>query len=228
METLFGNYDSQSHTALWKDIEVPDRPELSNFRGISNGTVAMAFDGLYRQSGVDKHFVITLTKPVDESYDCHACLPLLSAAVFSQKGVNWQVETEARYLMLGAGFGEKPRCQVIQFGRDKFGVLMHYNDLAQEFEAEHIILVASEGNTIRPILMLTTREDSGDALCQQAPPNDEGCAHYSVEYRFVPRSNADYFELATTKTTKLQGGDVISTEVFSFVDGKYVRSGVGQ
>ncbi len=228
LHALFGNDDSQSHTALWTDIDVPNRSDLSNFRGISNGTVAIAFDGPYRESGVDKHFVFTLTKLAAESYDCHVYLPLLSAAVFRQEGGEWRIESEAKYLMLGAGFGQKPRCQLIQFGRDKYGVLMHYSDTAQGFETEWIVLVASEGSTIRPLLTLTTRQDPNDELCQHAPANDNRCVRYSVEYRFLPASNADYFGLDTTKTTKTQEGNVTSSEVFSFVGDRYVRSGAKQ
>jgi hypothetical protein len=228
LQALFGNYDSQAHTATWNDIDVPDRPELSNFQRTSQGSVGVAFDGAYRELGLDKHFVITWTKPAGESYDCHVCLPLLSAAIFSRQDNKWQVESEAKYLLLGAPFGQRPRCQLVKFGPEKFGVLMHYSDEAQGFETEWIVLIAAEGNAIKPIFTLTTRNDPNDALCERAPANDKSCSRYTVEYRFAPGSNAKYFDLVATKKDNSAGRSTSSTEAFSFLGDKYVSSGTAR
>lgn len=204
---------------------VPNQREFANFRGISSGTVAVAFDAAYRELGLDKHFVLTWTKPVGENYDCHVCLPLLSAAVFSRRNSQWSIESKEKYLILGASFGQKPRCQLVKIGPEKFGIVMHYSDLAQGFETEWIVLVAANGNTVKPILTLTTRNDPNDARCARSPAGDESCIRYSVEYHFVPGSNSAYFDIQTTKkTVSGPNANTSSTKAFSFVGDKYVAS----
>ena len=226
LQALYGNYDPQSHSALWNEIAVPDRPEFSNFRGVSHGTVGVAFDATYRELGIDKHIFVTLTKPLGNDYDCHVCEPLLGAVVFSKRADKWSIESEEKYLILGAGFGQRPRCQLVKVGPDKFGVMMHYGDMSQGFKTEWIVLISAEGNTVKPILTLTTLHDFPPP-CSPDPtnPNDEDCIHYSVEYRFLPGSNPAYFDISTTKRVRSgPNANTSLTAAYSFAGGKYVSS----
>jgi hypothetical protein len=226
LHALYGNYDVQSHSSLWRDIAVPDRPELANFRQISQGAAKVVFDGGYSERGVDKHFVIYATVPLGEKFDCHVCSPLLSSAVFARRGAEWHIESEEKYLTLGASYGERPRCQLVKLGPDRFGVAMYYSDMAQGFEVEWIVFVAAEGSTIKPVLTLTTRQDPNDELCRGSS-NPESCTHYIVEYQFVPGSDPTHFDIQATK--KISSGpktNTVSTERFSFVGDRYISSGM--
>ncbi len=107
LQTEYGNYDRSSHTALWEGLAVPNRRELSGFRTFSRGVVEIRFDATYRQLGVNKHIVITSTKPAGQDYGCHACCPLLGAAVFSKLDGKWSMESEEKS-GLGRGLWDAP------------------------------------------------------------------------------------------------------------------------
>jgi len=104
--------------------------------------------------------------------------------------------------------------------------MMHYSDMAQGFQTDWLVLIAAQGASIKPILKLTTTQDPNDALCVHSGPADQSCVHYSVEYRFVPKPQSDYFDIVATKT--LESGKhkgTSSNETFSFVAGKYISPG---
>jgi hypothetical protein len=223
LKTLYGNYDSESQTALWENVTVPNRRDLSNFPNVSRGMTSVVFDAAYRESGIDKQFVITSTKPTGQSYDCHVCLPLLGAAVFSKRGNQWFVESEEKYLILGAPFGRRPKCLLARIGPQKYGVVLEYTDMAQGFETEWIVLLTAKEKTIKPAITLTTRQYPNDALCSHAKESDESCIHYSVDYQFIVGSNPVYFDILTTKKVGTgENGKNASSKTFSFAGDKYV------
>jgi len=100
---------------------------------------------------------------------------------------------------------------------------MRYGAMHQGFETERIVLIAADGNTIKTVWALATRQDPNDVLCSRALADEESCIHYSIEYHFVPGSNSAYFDILTTE--KVGTGPNVSSSVatFSFVDDKYVR-----
>ncbi|MGC1128535.1 MAG: hypothetical protein WA875_03145 [Candidatus Acidiferrales bacterium] len=225
LRAVYGNYDPQSRSALWEGMAVPTRPDLSVVRGFSRGVVRVDFDAAYRQIGVDKRIVVTSTKPAGQDYDCHVCLPLLGAVIFSRRSGEWSIESEERYLTLGAPFGELPRYQLVRIGPEKFGVVIQQSDAHQGFEIEWIELIAPEGDTVRTVFTLTTRSDPNEDICSQISGNDESCVRYSIEYHFVPGPNPSYFDILTTKKVIAGAGEnSLSTAKFSFVGDKYIPS----
>ena len=94
LEILFSNYDANTKTASWENIDPPSNLEnYEKFAG-KTGTVKILESKEFTQDGNTKHIVLTSTSV---SYPENI---LLSSVVFVKKGDTWQVEKEYSYLSI--------------------------------------------------------------------------------------------------------------------------------
>ncbi|MEI6746865.1 MAG: hypothetical protein WCL34_12955 [Methylococcaceae bacterium] len=94
LEILYGNYDANTKTASWENIDPPSSLENhENFAG-KTGTVKILESKEFTQDGIVKHALVTSTSV---SYPADV---LLSSVVFIKKGDKWRVEKEHSYLII--------------------------------------------------------------------------------------------------------------------------------
>ncbi len=94
LEILYGNYDANTKTASWENIDPPSSLEdYDKFSG-KTGTVKILESKDFTQDGNTKHIVLTSTSV---SYPTDV---LLSSTVFVKKGDKWQIEKEHSFLSI--------------------------------------------------------------------------------------------------------------------------------
>ncbi len=94
IELLYGNYDANTKTASWENIDPPNSlGDYEKFTG-KTGTVKILESKEFTQDGTVKHALVTSTS-VNYPADV-----LLSSVVFIKKGDKWQTEKEHPYLTI--------------------------------------------------------------------------------------------------------------------------------
>jgi hypothetical protein len=115
--------------AIWRNMHAPESIS-SYFRKTENGEVRIVYQSSYYEDGIEKHTIITSTIPSDEyfktyGFNCHACAPLISGAVFKPTTNGWVVESKNEYIcVLGSrGAVSGKNFQLIEIGPNRYGVL---------------------------------------------------------------------------------------------------------
>ncbi len=90
LRMVYGNYDYSSKSAIWMNISFSDNDTSSYFKE-RQGVVKAIFFQPYYENGKRKVFLLTKTIPTNIHFDCHACLPLIGAAIFVRKMGHWKL-----------------------------------------------------------------------------------------------------------------------------------------
>lgn len=223
MKALYGNYDAAKKTSTFRltkkfpntFFDKPGKVEVHEF------LAAGAMD-----SGAIKVFVLTYAVPAAApEFSCHACAPVIGAAIFAKKGDAWAVESaEKAYDVLG-NFGGPPQASVISVGPDRGAFELTPGNTNQgETEASTVILLPWKGE-IREAFSAET-ESSVASDCGDG----NECADKTGEVSFARGANLDYDDIVLTisgtETSAKTGKDVKVQRVqkWKFSDGKYVRA----
>ena len=145
---LFGNYNASQQNAIWKSMNFPAQEKADEYFWKSRtGIVKKVFYQSYQENGYKKAFFITKTIPADVPYECHACMPLLSATVFVRGRGTWKIAHQNLFLTYDGEYGELLQAQLIKIGPERFGVLLEAEHRhGESFEREMMILVPYKKN----------------------------------------------------------------------------------
>lgn len=190
---LFGNYDAINHSAIWKDIPFPKGEKLNLWRSRA-GIVKKVFFQRYRESGKEKIFFLVKTVPKDTPYECHVCLPLISAVIFVKQYDRWTIEAKNLFLMYGGQYAESPKVKLIAIGKEKQGLILefHYHD-GESQEKETSLLVPYK-NTIEIAYQDITDYDNFNSCYESSP-----CAAYSTKMIFHTVEGKTFYTLEMNK-----------------------------
>jgi len=122
---LFGNYDSDHQIAVWENIVFPSKKDQTFFWGKKIGIVSSLLFARFEDHGDEKFFLLTKTIPVGIPFRCHACLPLISAAVFTKINQHWKIESQNRFLLYAGEYGESPLVKLVTVENQQ-GIQMKY------------------------------------------------------------------------------------------------------
>jgi hypothetical protein len=225
LKLLYGNYDPLAHTSTFRLTKsYPhtffDKPGKVDARAFL--TVGIM------DSGTMKVFVLTAAVPHGSpEFDCHACAPLIGAAVFAKNGTAWTVESSNKEFDVIGNWGGPPAAEVLRVGPDRVGFELKPGNTNQGETVGSVMILlpwkagiheAFDAETIS-----TETSDCGDGMGQ--------CRDKSGEIEFVPGANADYDDIVLTisgtETSEKTGKDekVRRVQNWKFSDGKYVRLG---
>lgn len=145
---LFHHFDDEHQISVWEHIPFPTVEEKKEFLGKETGVVSVVYFSPFLENGEYKYFLLTKTSPVGEPFNCHACLPLLSAAIFSMKNGRWMIEAKNLFLIYAGEYASAPKTKLIALSHYKHGLLLefvHYGDGAFK---ERMVLIPS-GQSIK-------------------------------------------------------------------------------
>jgi len=225
MKLLYGNYDPLAHTSTFRLTKsYPhtffDKPGKVDARAFL--TVG-ASDG-----GAMKVFLLTAAVPHGSpEFDCHACAPVIGAAVFAKNGAGWAVEASNREFDVIGNWGGPPTAEIVRLGPERMGFELKPGNTNQgETVGSVMILLAWKGG-IREVFdaetISTETSDCGDGMGQ--------CRDKSGEISFVRGEDEDYDDIVLTisgteinaKTGKEE--KVRRVQNWKYSDGKYVQVG---
>lgn len=223
MKAVYGNYDPAKKTSTFRlakkfpntFFDKPGKVAAKEF------LAAGAAD-----SGGTKVFLLTYAVPAAApEFSCHACAPVIGAAIFAKKNGAWTLETAEKSLDVLGNFGGPPRASVVRVGPDRAAFELHPGNTNQgETVADTMILLPWKGE-IRVALDVETEStvtsDCGDG---------NECADKQSEISFARGANPDYDDLVltisgtATNAKSGQGVPVRRVQTWKFADGKFVRA----
>lgn len=223
MKMLYGNYDPLAHTSTFRmsrgySHTFFDKPGKVDARAFLAAGAA--------DSGTTKVFVLTAAVPHGSpEFDCHACAPLIGAAVFAKNGGGWAVEASNKEVDVIGNWGGPPSAEMVRVGPDRAGFELKPGNTNQGETVGSVMILVEWKGGIRTAFsaetLSTETSDCGDGMGD--------CRDKSGEISFVRGENADYDDIVLTisgtEASPKTGKDekVQRVQNWKFVDGNYVR-----
>jgi hypothetical protein len=194
LKMIYGNYDPINKSSMWINISFPNKKDASGYFEERKGLVKAIFFQLYRENGKHKIFLLTKTIPTNIPFDCHACLPLIGAAVFVKKRAHWEIEAQNQFVMYDGEYGEIPVMKLIEIGKDKFGLSLEFEHAAVR-DRELSILYPYKSNIINSFKEIVYYENFND--CEYSSKIQ--CEAYTANLEFDKSVNGDFYGLQVKK-----------------------------
>lgn len=220
---IFGNYDRTHKSSVWKNMKFPNKEDIDSFFEKKTGIVSSLFLESYKEGGKDKFFFLTKTIPIGAPFDCHACLPLISATVFAWDRTEWKVESQNLFLMYKGEYGEPPGVKLITIGRDKVGLSLEFDGHGEVHTKELILLVPYKKSIYNSHQEAIYYDNFG--VCGQSVP----CASYTAKLNFNHSGVNTFYDLKIKRFGTENDGllakivRINEETLLQFVHGKYVR-----
>lgn len=235
MRLLFGNFDAKTNSS---SSTVPETAMLdlsdSFFEAGDDITVRPFWVSEASEDGQRKIVLLTYAIPtVDPAqaqappFDCHACAPLVGAAVFVASGSAWKVESKDIAVAFMGGFGRPPaEAKIVNIGPRRVGIEIDDSYAGQGVTVESKHLFVPWHDKVKDALSRVVSNDNEGTCGKDA--GGIACYASSRKLLFVPGANPDYYDIELT----LSGTDlpvankpglrhVHGFEKLSFVDGMY-------
>jgi hypothetical protein len=235
MRVLFGNFDPTTESS---DYDVPQTTVLdlagSNFK-IGDDIAVWPLRTLdTNENGRRKVILLTFAVPKDTfgaghrwDFDCHACAPLIGAAVFVHGEAGWSVESSRTVISSGGGFGHPPsEFRIVAVGPHKIGIEMTdgYSGQGEETISK-VIMVAWNGKVNMALRYVAADNNKGGC---GADADGMPCYANHRRLEFVADPNRDYYDillrLSGTDLTEIapyRSKAVRGWERYTLQDGNY-------
>jgi len=222
---VYGNYDNTNKYAHWTNIPFPDNEAISGYFKERKGFVKTISLQPYYENGKNKVFLLTKTIPTNMSFDCHACLPLIGAAVFVEKNRHWEIEAQNLFIMYDGEYGELPTVKLIQVGQDKFGLSLEFGHIVVR-DKELSILIPYNKNITQAHQEIVYYENFND--CEYSKSIQ--CEAYTANVSFIKSAKEAYYDLNVKKFGTIyserrnKNMPVEETITYKFINGKYNKT----
>ncbi|HEU5281478.1 MAG TPA: hypothetical protein VFU82_05840 [Gammaproteobacteria bacterium] len=145
---LFHHFNEEHQVSVWQHIPFPSKKEQKDFWGAETGLVSAVFFSPFVEDGKNKYFLLTKTVPVGEPFECHACLPLLSAVIFSEKNHRWVVESKNLFLMYAGEYSASPKVKLVDLPGHRHGLLLTFTHYGSGEERYENIMVSAANHSV--------------------------------------------------------------------------------
>ncbi len=222
MNALYGNYDAAAGTST--STAPMTGLEYTNFQPGQKVNVKPFLAAAY--PAANEVFLATFAVPADGEFECHACAPLIGAAVFVKSSDSWKLEASEKPDIIFGQYGVPPTAELFQFGPRHSGIELSYTYGGQGVTDTHVIfLVAWKGGFSQAWSGIVSSDNSGYCGAQAPSP----CYAYHVDLKFEEGGVPRYDDLTVTTTgtdlaSDSQSGikSVTGVQHLRFSDGKYV------
>jgi hypothetical protein len=225
MKLLYGNYDPLAHTSTFRLSKTYphtffDKPGKVDARAFLAAGVS--------DSGATKVFVLTSAVPHGSpEFDCHACAPLIGAAVFAKNGAAWAVESSNKEFDVIGNWGGPPAAEIARVGPERAGFELKPGNTNQGETVGSVMILLPWKGSVREVFdaetVSTETSDCGDGMGE--------CRDKTGEIAFVRGTDPNYDDIVLTisgtETNEKSGKEekVRRMENWKFADGTYVRVG---
>ncbi|HSW69767.1 MAG TPA: hypothetical protein VLI69_06430 [Gammaproteobacteria bacterium] len=219
---IYGNYDPINKSSLWVNIPFPDKEDISSYFEKRKGFVQAIFFKSYRENKKNKIFLLTKTIPTNIPFDCHACLPLIGAAVFVKKRNHWQIEAQNQFIMYDGEYGEFPVMKLIEIGKDRFGLSLEFEHGVVR-DRELSILVPYKNSIVNAYKEVIYYENFNDCEYAKTIP----CEAYTADIAFDKSEKGDFYGLQVKKFGTIYSDQKRKTMpvdqriLYQFINGAY-------
>lgn len=224
MRMMYGNYDPRTKTSVWQKPTKAALEMVSQSAGPLYSQMVGHFP--FQQEGSKKVMFVTASAP--RNYDCHACAPVISVAVFSQDAGKWKLETAESALTASGAWGKVGQFKLVQIGPEKQALVVISGFTAQGETSETAFFYAQEGGKFKQVLVLDTHRDNGG----NCGPGMQSCYDFTSTYELKPGGSGAYYNVIVSTTgtqinSKGKPAPAKKREIYVFRDGEY-KAGLGK
>jgi len=212
MQILYPRYDPASKRA---EVEFSAEDAQSGNFSEDEPVYAKAFFAkLYQEGGADKFILLTQGQP--EENDCHACGPVIGAAILKKSGSAWQVEVAQKSIGRYGSWGEPYKPSLVKLGPDKYAVFLEWAASGQGHNSGGFYVLTTVNGYFREVLDFETYSDNSNASVAR-----EDFLKSAAKYEFVSRAGSAYYDIRvrTTGTRGVGKGRRAVLRPFVKVDG---------
>lgn len=216
MSTLFGNYDAGKQLSYY---DVPKSAVIdlhgSSFERGDDIEVRPFWIASTKEGDTRRVILLTYAVPStkdyapafegDEPFSCHACAPLIGAAVLVESEPGWKVESSRTAVTQSGGWGRPPdSVRIVHVGPRRIGIEITDTDTGQgQTTSSKTLLVPWEGK-INEALVRVVRDDDKGMCGKDSLP----CYSNRKKPVFVSGTNPDYYDVVLT----LSGTDITESD----------------
>lgn len=202
MEVVYGYYDKNMECSKWV-CSVPEKAEFGE-KVNSQGELHTRASGIFdyqTEEGKQKILVTeTLSREKDDWEECHACAPILGAAIFSELEGDWFVMALRKNLGVYGAWGKGPEKELIQIGENHFAILLKEAYTAQGIENGSQLLIGLDADSFKVLLDLPTSYSNEGMYYEDFHP--ELAEAYDSELSFIAEPGQDHYDLIVTTQGK--------------------------
>jgi hypothetical protein len=224
MKMMYGNYDPRTKTSVWQKPTKAALEMISQSAGPLYSQMVGHFP--FQQEGSKKVMFVTASAP--RNFDCHACAPVISVAMFSQDAGKWKLETVESALTASGAWGKAGDFKLVQMGQEKYALVVISGYTAQGENSETAAFYAQENGKFKQVLTLDTHRDNGG----NCGPGMQPCYDYTSTYELKPGGSGAYYNVIVSTTgtrinNKGKPAPAKKREIYVFRDGEY-KAGLGK
>ncbi len=143
MEVIYGLYDKNIECSKW--LCKPHEAKRFESKATDDGSLHTRAAGAYPLGTKDGRKMLLITETLSREKEgweeCHACAPILGAAMFQEIDGAWFIEALQKDLGEIGSYGELPSNKLVTIGPDMFGVLFNYGYIAQGITEGGIMII---------------------------------------------------------------------------------------
>jgi hypothetical protein len=231
MELIYGLYDQDIECSKW--LCHPRERRTFSEKQSRSGHLFTRAAGQYqiKEGGDQKILLLTETLARDRSgwEDCHACAPILGAAMFSQIDGAWFIETLKKDIAEIGAWGVLPPNKMIAIGPQDWGVRFDYDYTAQGTTIGGMALMAKVDGQFGIVADVHTKFSNEEMFLEGE--GDDLKYHYDSELNWVAGDNTKIQDMHVHTTGKrpldgLDGSGKIvrfdETRIYTFKSNQYV------
>ena len=225
MNMFYGNYDAKAQTSV---VSLPKEKSSLPAPGEEQMTVRPLFSTF--NSGAQSFVLATYAVPSGDSYDCHACAPIIGMAVFSQKGLKWTMDASNRAITIAGGWGKPPAdIKLVQIGPSQYAVELMDSGGGQGETTKVLDLLIPWNSTVNLGLERIIADDD-NGLCD--PNGGLPCYANQRSVTFIRNEKAEFYDLqleltgtdlTESKGTSTRARKVHGLEILKVENGRYTQ-----
>jgi hypothetical protein len=206
MEVIYGLYDKDIECSRWV---CKPREEKSFASKISNeGVLFTRPSGVYDIKDNDGKRKLLLTETLARGKEgwesCHACAPIVGAALFMEVEGDWFIEALRKDLSEIGAWGEMPPHELVQIGPQSWGVRLDYGYTNQGITEGGMELLGMAKDRFHVLANLHTNY-SNEGMFFEGQDSEEAYS-YSSQISFEPGDNVEHWDMIVkTKGSKPMG-----------------------
>lgn len=199
MRMFYGNYDVRTQTSITR---LPKNTTSLPAPGEEQMTIRVLFNSFVGERSARSFFLLTYAIPSgDETYDCHACAPVIGMSVFTYNGGTWMINASNRAVTFAGEWGKPPRdIELVEIGSNLTAVkIVEVGKGNGETTAVLDILVPWNRTVKLGLRRVIADDDKG--VCD---PEGLPCYENHRTISFVRHDGTEYYDIEL----KLSGTDL--------------------
>lgn len=207
MEVVYGLYDKNIECSRW--ICKPHEEKTFAAKLSGDGALYSRASGVHEiKEGEDRRMLLlteTLARGKEGWESCHACSPIVGAAMFMEVEGDWYIEALRKDLDEIGSWGEMPPHQLVQIGPQAWGARLDYGSTNQGITEGGMELIGIAKDRFEVLADVETNFSNTGMFFEGEEA--EGAYEYDSIITFEPGNNPEYWDMIVTTSGRKPLGE---------------------